>query len=223
MPELKKPLRLNPIDQSNKPDNHDAAWAIVQTPLNATELKLFCQDIERLFRINPMLNFRKWQQIGLSRYYFSGQNISQQPPFEFELIFTTQQLANGIQIDYEQGLKNRTTFIIESLSNQHDESFKNKSTLTITDFYDGVPEIERKQQLHRVDKSITAWANDLQRYLINWQKWSRFGLWRWYMRHMWQPMKPMGRRITAILFWVAFFELALILLGAAVYYLEYTV
>ncbi|MDR4517306.1 MAG: hypothetical protein MRK00_07965 [Nitrosomonas sp.] len=223
MPVPKKPVRLNTIGTSNKADNQDAAWAIVQTPLNATELKLFCQDIERMFRINPMLNFREWQQIGANRYYFRGQNISQQPPFEFELTFTTQQLAEGIQIDYAQGLKNRTTFMIESMSNPYDESFKNQSKLTITDFYNGIPEIERKQQLHRVDKSITVWANDIQRYLINWQKWSRFGLWRWYMRYLWQPMKPMGRRITAILFWVAFFELALIMLGAVVYFLEYTV
>lgn len=59
-----------------------AAWAILHIPLNEAELKLFCQDIERLFRINPMLNFRKWQQIGPNRYYFTGQNISQQPPFD---------------------------------------------------------------------------------------------------------------------------------------------
>ncbi|MCB1984921.1 MAG: hypothetical protein H6936_15585 [Burkholderiales bacterium] len=198
----------------NQPDGQDAAWAILHTPLSTEELKLFCQDIERLFRINPLLNFRKWQQIGPDRYYFSGQNISQKPPFDFELIFTVKQLPEGIQIEYEQGLKNRTTFIIEP--------FNHQSKLTITDFYDGLPETERKLQLHQVDKSITAWANDLQRYLTGWKKWSRYRLWRCYMHHVWQPMKPMGRRITAILFWVAFFELLLILLGAGVYYLEYT-
>lgn len=225
MPEQKEPVSpgtLDKSDKSDRPDSQDAAWAILHTPLSTDELKLFCQDIERLFRINPMLNFKTWQQVSPNRYYFTGQNISQQPPFEFELILTSKQLPGGIQIDYEQGLKARTTFTIEPVSKSDDGAFKNQSKLIITDFYDGFPENERKQQLHHVDKSITVWANDLQRYLTGWKKWSRFGLWRWYMRHIWQPMKPMGRRITAILFWVTFFEVALILLGVGVYYLEYT-
>jgi hypothetical protein len=37
----------------------DAAWATINTPLEVNELKLFCQDIERLFRINPMLHFKQ--------------------------------------------------------------------------------------------------------------------------------------------------------------------
>lgn len=222
MPEQKSQVKPKTFDKPNEPDSQDAAWAIVHTPLTETELKLFCQDIERLFRINPMLNFRKWQQIDSNRYYFTGQNISQEPPFDFELIFTTRQLSNGIQIDYENGLKARTTFIIEPVSKQDEGASKNQSKLIITDFYDGLPEWERKQQLHLVDKSITAWANDLQHFLISWKKWSHFGLWRWYMHHIWQPMKPMGRRITTVLLWVALFEAALILLGVGVYYMDYT-
>jgi hypothetical protein len=41
------------------------------------------------------------------------------------------------------------------------------------------------------------------------------------MQRIWQPMTPMGRRITAILLWVTAFELALVLLGAGIYYLDY--
>ncbi|SER00342.1 hypothetical protein SAMN05421690_100576 [Nitrosomonas sp. Nm51] len=204
-----------------KPDSFDAAWAELYTPLSTAELRLFCGDIERLFRINPMLNFSTWQKTGPNRYYCAGQNTSQQPPFDFELTFTVKQLPDAIRIDYQQGLKTRTTLVIEPASCSRDELHFRKSKLIITDFYGGVSEDQRKQCLHLVDKSITVWASDLQHYLINWRKWSRYRVWRTYMRHVWQPMRPMGRRIAAILIWLTVFELALILLGAAVYYLEY--
>ena len=205
-----------------KPDNQDAAWVILYTPLDTAELKLFCQDIERLFRINPMLHFSIWQKIGTNRYYCMGQNTSQLPPFDFELTFTVKSLPAGIQIDYGRGLKTRTTFVIEPLSHPQENQPSCQTKLIITDFYDGLPEAERKQHLHLVDKSITVWAKELQYYLVNWKKWSRYWLWRAYMHYVWQPMKPMGRRIVAILIWLTAFELALIFLGAAVYYLEYT-
>lgn len=211
------------VGEAVKTDEQDAAWAILHTPMSEIELNQFCQDIERLFRINPMLNVEKWQALSPNRYYFAGQNISQKPPFDFELIMTVEQSPNNIQIHYEQGLKTRTTFVIEPVSSQQNATDPPQSKLIITDFYGGLPEAERAQQLHEVDKSISVWANDLQQYLLNWKKWSQYGLWRWYMRHIWQPMKPMGRRITYILFWMTVVELAFIFLGTALYYLEYTV
>jgi len=206
--------------KTDEKNDTDAAWAVLHTPLSTIELKIFCRDIERLFRINPMLNFHKWQQLKENRYRFAGQNISQQPPFEFDFILTVRQLSEGLQIDYDHGLKSRTTLIIEPTANQSGQ-LEHRSRLTITDYYDGLPENERVKQLHCVDKSISVWANDLQQYLMGWHQWSRFRLWRWYMKQVWQPMKPMGRRITTILLWVTLAELALISLGGAIYFLEY--
>ena len=42
------------------------------------------------------------------------------------------------------------------------------------------------------------------------------------MKRIWQPMKPMGRRITYILLWITVVELALIALGTAIYFVEFT-
>jgi len=211
-------------NSTNESGSKDAAWTVLHTPLSVTELRAFCRDIERLFRINPMLNFRNWQRLETDRYRFSGQNISQQPPFDFDLTLTVKQLPDGLQIDYDQGLKSHTTLIIEAITDQLEKSdqIECHSKLTITDYYDGLPECKRAKQLHLVDKSISVWANDLQRYLIGWHYWSRYRLWRWYMQYVWQPMKPMGRRITTILLWITVVELALILLGSAIYFLEYT-
>jgi len=195
----------------------DAAWASIETPLDVESLTIFCQDIERLFRINPMLVFRNWQANGNNHYQCSGENISQEKPFDFDLSFKVSELADGLIINYEQGIKSSTTLKIEKVL----PGSQWKSKLTITDSYTGIPEQERKKQLDTVDRSLTVWAKYLQQYLLAWQRWSRFALWRWYMKRIWQPMKPSGRRITYMLLWITFFEIALIGLGVAIYYIEY--
>jgi len=195
----------------------DMAWASIETPLSMDELTLFCQDIERLFRINPMLIFKDWQTTEKNAYQFSGQNISQEEAFDFDLTLNVKTLPDGVQINYQQGVKSRTTFTIEAV----DAGSQSKSKLTITENYNGMSEQERKEQLHTVDRSLTVWAKYLQQYFLSWQRWSRFRLWRWYMQRVWQPMKPSGRRITYMLLWITAFEIALIILGVTIYYIEY--
>jgi hypothetical protein len=195
-------------------ESEDAAWASVNTPLSAEVLKTFCQvDVERLFRINPMLEFKQWKQLDNNRYLFSAKNISQETPFEFETEVNVSETPNGLRVDYSNGIKSSTEFNIEPV--------EQGARLTITDRYEGLSEAERQEHLGEVDKSITVWAEYLQRFLIDWKKWSRFGLWRWYMRRVWQPMKPSGRRITYILLWITVVEIALIILGAGIYFAEY--
>ena len=196
----------------------DAAWVSVETPLDVESLKIFCQDIERLFRINPMLIFNNWHAEEKNRYHFSGQNIShEKKPFDFDLRLKVSELPDGLKIDYDTGIKSSTTIKIEQAL--PDSQWKSK--LTITDTYTGMPEEERKEQLDTVDKSLTVWAKYLQQYLVTWQRWSKFALWRWYMKRVWQPMKPSGRRITYMLLWITLVEIALISLGVAIYYIEY--
>lgn len=62
-----------------------------------------------------MLNVRHWRFLDANRYFFVGQNISQPMPFDFELILTVRQLSNGLQIEYDQGVKSRTTFTIDPI------------------------------------------------------------------------------------------------------------
>ncbi len=199
------------IDQATE---EDVAWASINTSLDVASLCSFCHDIERLFRINPMLEFKKWQSLGNDRYFFSGINISQEVPFEFEVELQVKEQADGLRIEYSQGLKTSTTIKIETA--------EQGSKLTIIDCYDGISEEERQSRIGEVDKSLISWAYYLQKFIITWRRWSRIGLWRWYMGRIWQPMKPSGRRITYMLLWITALELTLILLGAGIYWVEYT-
>ena len=192
----------------------DAAWAAINTPLSTDELKTFCLDVERLFRINPMLEFNAWEKFPDNQYRMAVKNISQEEPFEVDVKINVEQKADEIVLHYSNGIKTKTVLKIEPS--------EYGSKLTITDNYDGLSEEERQSQFHEVDKSLINWADYLQRFLITWKKWSKFGLWRWYMKRIWQPMKPAGRRVTYMLLWITLIEVALISLGVGVYLSEFT-
>lgn len=191
----------------------DSAWAAVNTPLSVEHLTKFCGDVERLFRINPMLEFKSSKSLGDNRYTMCGRNLSQDTPFEFDVTFKVTELADGLKIDYENGIKSSTTIRIEP------SEFGSK--ITLTEEYERLPVEQREQRMGEVDKSLNTWVNYLQRFLITWKRWNRIRPWRWYMRYVWQPMKPMGRRITYILLWITLAEVALISLGVAVWFAEF--
>lgn len=205
---------MNEITEVLPVADDDAAWATINTPLSVEELKLFCQDIERLFRINPMLEFKLWESLSENQYHALLKNISQEEPFEIDAEISVDEKADEIILRYSNGIKTKTTLKIES------SEFGSK--LTITDSYDGLSVQERRSKMHEVDKSLITWADYLQRFLITWKKWSKFGLWRWYMKRIWQPMKPAGRRITYMLLWITLVEIALITLGVGIYWSEFT-
>ena len=192
----------------------DAAWAAINTPLSTEDLMTFCLDIERLFRINPMLEFTAWETLSDNRFRMAVKNIShKEQPFELDVKMNVEHAADEITIHYENGIKKKTILKIEPS--------EYGSKLTITDTYTGLSEEERQSRLHEVDKSLINWANYLQRFLITWKKWSKFALWRWYMKRIWQPMKPTGRRVTYMLLWITLAEVALITLGAGIYLSEF--
>lgn len=194
-------------------DAEDAAWASLNTPLSIDELKAFCRDIERLYRVNPMLEFTNWQSVDDNQFTFSGKNISQETPFDFETNLKVSEQPDGFRVDYSQGIKSSTTFSIEPA--------EQGSKLTIVERYEGLSEEDRKSRMDEVDKSLVTWAGYLQKFILTWSKWSRVRPWRWYMSKVWQPMKPSSRRIVYMLLWISVVEVAVMALGVAIYFTEY--
>jgi hypothetical protein len=191
----------------------DIAWASIITPLSAPALIDFCQqDIERLLRINPFLEFSEWSDLGHGRYHLFVRNSSQKKPFELDTEVQCEHQPDGVRLRYKNGLKITTSFSVEPAGRD--------SKLTITDYYDSdLSEEEKAARMVEVDKSLQVLARDFQQYLINWKKWSRFALWRWYMSKVWQPMKPTARRITYMLLWISIVEIVLMMLGVGMYFL----
>ena len=186
----------------------DAAWVVIETPLLPADLAAFCRDIERLYRINPYLEFRHWRRTAPGAFAVAFRNLSNQR--ELDLQLTLEPAAKGaFTVRYERGIKRSTRFVIEPIAAG--------SRLKITDEYDAAPGAD----IGEVDRSLHAWGVALREYLQREQRWAWCAPWRWYMRRVWVPMKPSARRVTFMILLVTLAEIALIALVMAIYWIEY--
>jgi hypothetical protein len=191
-------------------------WASVRiaTKLSPAELIAFCQDTERLLRINSMYEFEEWRSDGDRRFFMRARNLSNGREISTPLL--VEPCQDGIRIVYAAGLKAATTFRVAPLAQDGSMiGLDGGAVLVVTDDYSGTPESERLARISEVDQSLVGWGRDLQRYLRHWARWSGFGPWRWYMRRLWQPMKPKARRITFMLLAITAFELVIGVLAIA--------
>lgn len=193
--------------------DRDAAWVVVETPLGLPALRAFCADVERLFRINPYLEFQTWQHSGADGYHAKFRNLSNQQDVVLDLRMECASPDEFVVV-YGDGIKARTRFVLEPTAAG--------SRLTITDEYSGLSDVERTQRIAEVDKSLNAWGWALHEYLRHEQRWGCFALWRCYMRRLWLPMTPRSRRITYMLILLAAAELVLVVLGASIYWIEFS-
>lgn len=191
----------------------DASWVSVDTSLNLPALREFCSDTERLFRINPYLEFQAWQRGGAESCHARFRNLSNQQTVAVDMRIERAS-PDEFAVVYRDGLKARTRFVLEPTASG--------SRLTITDDYSRLPHAERAQRLDEVDKSLGAWGWALHGYLRHEKRWGRSAAWRWYMRRWWLPMTPRSRRLTYILVFVTAAELVLVFLAALIYWIEFS-
>lgn len=194
-PEPREPEPREP--DARDPEENDAAWIVVETGLEADELLRFCRDVERLFRINPAYVFRRWEYLGHGVVRWAARNESNDR--EIDTQFSVERLPDGIAVTYASGLKTRTIFRVEPGNGAG-------AKLVVTDDYSGTPETERKERMDEVDTSLNSWGYGLHNYLRQWRRWSGLAPWRWYMRRVWQPMRPMARRIVFLLIVITILE-----------------
>ena len=186
----------------------DAAWVIIEVPLDPATLAAFCRDVERLYRINPYLEFRRWRETAPGAFTVSMRNLSNQRDFELQLTLERAS-ERDFSVRYDRGVKRSTRFEIDAADGG--------SRLRITDDYRGAAETDTAE----VDRSLHAWGVALKEYLLRDRRWGWCAPWRWYMRRVWVPMKPSARRITFIILLVTLAEIVLIALVMAIYWAEH--
>lgn len=190
------------------PPGADAAWVVLETPLDPAALAAFCGDVERLYRINPFLEFSAWEQEAPDRFRAGILNHSN----GLRSVLrgrVTRGTGQALRVDYAEGLKKSTRFEIQPAPGG--------SRLTITDEYGPAG----AAQAAEVDRSLHAWGVALKAHLERDRRWGWLPLYRWAVERVWLPMKPSARRITFLVLVIAIADIALIALGFAVYWLEY--
>ena len=194
--------------RENREEAADEAWVTIQTPLPRDWMEAFIADVERVFRINSLMEFSRWGKSGAGQYQIAGKNLSNGKPFDMTI--TVEQVPGGIVVYYAEGLKTSTRVTLDP----------EPGSFTIRDDYSAVSRKEREARLDEVDKSLVQWGHDLHRYLKNWKRYALVPGYHWYMRRFWQPLKPSTRRICAMLIMVTVAEFILFLAVFSVFWLE---
>jgi hypothetical protein len=190
------------------PPGPDAAWVVLETTLAPAELAAFCGDLERLYRINPFLEFASWEQDAPDRFRAEVLNHSNgQRTVVAATVTRTSDRA--LRVDYTEGLKQSTRVEIQPAPAG--------SRLTITDEYGPTGAGARDAA---VDRSLHAWGVALKAYLERDRRWGWIPLLRWYMQRVWLPMKPAARRITFLVLVIGLADVILVALGFAIYWIE---
>ncbi|CAG0969859.1 hypothetical protein BURK1_01169 [Burkholderiales bacterium] len=192
------------------PPEPDAAWVVLDTPLSPVELAAFCGDLERLYRINPFLEFASWRQEAPDRFRAEVHNHSNGQRTVLEAT-VTRTGDHAIRVDYARGLKACTRFEIGPAPAG--------SRLTITEAYGPVPG-DTPSPGPEVDRSLHAWGVALKAYLERDRRWGWMPLFRPWMERVWLPMKPSARRITFLVLVIGLADVLLIALGFAIWWLE---
>lgn len=195
---------------SKTEEQNDHAWVSIDIPLALEEVKAFCQDIERLLRINPMLEFSTFQANNNEHFVLKGKNLSNAQLFDLEAQYKT--IPDGFKLSYNQGLKSSTSITFTATTEG--------CQLKILDDYSTISEDERNKRLDEVDKSLHIWGEAIQNYMTSWKRWSDSPLWIWYMRRVWLPMKPSARRITWMLISITALEFVAFLMVFTIFWLE---
>ena len=172
----------------------------ISTTLSVADLRSFLDDIERLYRINPLLEIRAFEATARGTYRLAARNLSNGRDIEAALAVTPRE--TGIDVRYSHGLKTATSFRVERAPGE------GGSHLVVTDVYEGGTEAERRARAGEIDLSLNAWGRALHDYLRAWTRWSWLAPWRSYMRRAWQPMTPSARRIVWMIWVVSAFEVA---------------
>ncbi len=192
--------------------SRDASWVIVDTPLDLASLRAFCRDVERLLRINPLLEFSEWRSSGDEAYHAQFRNLSNEQSVTLDM-HVEHDSEDLFTLVYDAGVKASTRFALHATASG--------SSLTITDDYSRLSDTERAQRIGEVDKSLVAWGWALHEYMRRWQRWHRFAAWRWIMQRCWLPMTPRARRISYMLVVITAGEMALVVLAGLIYWIEF--
>jgi len=187
----------------------DAAWAKMDLPLTPEEVRGFIENVERVLRINPCIEFERLLVMPNGFLSVAGRNDSNNQVFDTEVQFVTD--ANGIDLvlRYNSGIKRETRFAVAPCSHG--------SALTITEIYDTPSSAEHERRLVEVDRSLVPWAAGLRRHIVQWWRWQWLPGYDWFVQRFWLAMPPRQRRLAWLIVWTTLMEFVVFLVVMVAY------
>ncbi len=198
----------------------DFALISVELPLSTGELYAFIQNTERLFRLNPYLAIKSWQEDGPGKI-FVGKQIRVECMNEMN--GQTQSLTLSVSdvqpdvsytLNYDSGLKKATIFTVQSVDSA-------SSKLVVKELYpDEISAAEKEKRLNEVDNSLLPWGAGIHSYFKRRSRWGWLPFYSWLQNSVWLGMTPRHRRISRMIIWVTVLEFVVFLFVFNIYWLE---
>lgn len=195
-------------------EQKDSAWVTIAIPVPPARLFAFLQNTERLFRLNPYLDIRKWEAASAGTgFHLEALNEMNGIAYDLDATIISTEANSGLSIAYDKGLKRALEITLQPGSDG--------SIMTLRERYHAVTAGDREGQLREVDRSLIPWACAIRRYLLGAQRWGWFFPYRWYRERFWLNMRPFHRRIVRRLIWVTILEFVTFLFVFAIYWQEW--
>lgn len=198
----------------------DSAWISVDLPLPAGELYTFMQKVERLFRLNPFLEIKSWQEEKPGSICQGKQirfdSLNEMNGLQQQLVLEVSEVQPGssFSLRYESGLKQDTVFSVQGLT-------PTTSQLIVKERYPAeISAAERESRLNEVDRSLVPWGAAIHGYFVRRRRWGWLPFYNRLQDTFWLGMTPRHRRIARLLILTTALEFVVFLFVFIIYWLE---
>jgi len=196
-------LHAEPLPPDAPAEN--AAWVDVDLPQSAGEIADSLRNVERLLRLNPYLEIRRFAAVA-GGFEIDALNEMNGLAVSGRLNFRETGLRS-FTLDYESGLKRGTEVAVVPLGAG--------SRLRIREAY---RQPENNAELAQVDRSLTPWGQSIRRHFLGLARWGRLpGYHRWRER-VWLAMRPRERRATRLIAWTTLIEFIVFVAAVLLYF-----
>jgi hypothetical protein len=198
----------------------DSAWISVDLPLPQGELFAFIQQTERLFRLNPHLEIKSWQEDMPGKIFVGKQirvdSLNEMNGLQQSLTLSVSDVQPEVSfsLGYDNGLKQSTIFSVQNTGLE-------SSRLVVKELYPAeMSAAEREKRLNEVDRSLVPWGAAIHNYFIRRARWGWLPFFNWWQNTFWLGMTPRHRRITRMIIWTTVLEFVVFLFVFVIYWLE---
>lgn len=179
----------------------------VDLPQPAAEVAAYLQDVERLFRLNPFLEIRRFEAAP-GQFTIDLLNEANGLAVSGKLTFEPADRL-GYRLRYDSGLKLETEVSVAPQAAG--------TRLRIRENYRPPAD---DAELAQVDRSLTPWGEAIRRHFLGLARWSKVPFYRWWREGIWLGLRPRERRIVRLLGWITVLEFAVFLLVVAIFVAE---
>lgn len=201
------------MNDSSTIGKDNSTWVTLKISAPPDTLLDILKNTERLFRLNPYLDIKKWEEpLDGQKFHFEALNEMNGITYNLE-IEREVQLDRRYFLRYSQGLKAALEVTIQATSDL------SKSVLTLREHYHQAAPAQ-PEQLKEIDHSLISWGNSIRAYVQGMRRWGWFWPYRWCREKLWLGMRPTHRRIARMLIWVTLLEFVVFLFVLVIYGIE---